>query len=375
MKGSIQIAKLFGIPVYLHWSFGLIIIWIMYSGQSGGLAWTETAWMGLLFMALFGCVVLHEFGHALSARHYGVKTHDIILSPIGGIARLDRLPDKPFHEFVVAIAGPLVNVAIALLLAPYLFLLTDKGINIEGDQLTLFSKPSNFLPLLFLLNLSLAVFNLLPAFPMDGGRIFRSLMSIKFGRTRATQYATYLGQAIAIAFIALGAWRPDLIIAFIGVFVFFTASSENRMVKLDEKLDKTLVRDLMRTKFTRLRENDGVAIAVHELRQGLEKNFLILDEEDQLTGVVHEKQIRQAQAEGRFDISVSDFMLPIPPTLKESDKLKTVFQLMQEKGNILLPVIEEDQIVGVIDVRMMNEFLAPRSQKLFHVSAITRIFL
>jgi len=365
MKGSLQIAKLFGIPVYLHWSFGLIIIWIMYSGQSGGLEWSETAWMGLLFMALFGCVVLHEFGHALSARHYGVKTHDIILSPIGGIARLDRLPDKPFHEFVVAIAGPLVNVAIALLLAPYLFLMTDKGINIEGDQLTLFSKPSNFLPLLFLLNISLAVFNMLPAFPMDGGRIFRSLMSIKFGRTRATQYATYLGQAIAIAFIALGVYRPNMIIAFIGVFVFFTASSENRMVKLDEKLDKTFVRDLMRTKFTRLRENDGVAIAVHELRQGLEKNFLVFDEEDQLIGVVHQKQIREAQAEGRFDISVSDFMLPVPAALKESDKLKAVFQLMQQKGNILLPVIEENQIIGVIDVRMMNEFLAPPSQKLF----------
>ena len=364
MKGSIQIAKLFGIPVQLHWSFGFIFFWIFYLGQSGGLDWKATLWMGLLFLALFVCVVLHEFGHALTARHYGVKTHDIILSPIGGIARLDRLPDKPIHEFFVAIAGPLVNVAIALVLAPYLFLMTNKGINIEGDQLTLFSRPNNFLPLLFLLNISLAIFNLLPAFPMDGGRIFRSLLSIKFGRTRATQYATYLGQAIAVLFLVYGVFYSDWIIAFIGVFVFFTAANENRMVKLDHKLAMTFVKDFMRTRFTRLHENDGVAVAIHELKQGLEKSFLVFDESQIIRGVVHEPQIKKANELGRIDLTISEFMLTPPLPVTPEDNLKTVFELMQKRGNALLPVIQNEAIIGVIDTRMMNEFLWAKGSNL-----------
>lgn len=126
MRGSFQIAKFFGIPVFVHWSFGLIFAWIFYLGYSNEWNWTSISVAVAFVLALFVCVVMHEFGHALMARRFGVKTRDIILSPIGGVARLDRLPEKPMQEFYVAIAGPLVNIGIILLLLPYLLLYQPK---------------------------------------------------------------------------------------------------------------------------------------------------------------------------------------------------------------------------------------------------------
>lgn len=367
MNKSIQIAKFFGIPVRVHWSFGLLILWVIYMGQSGGMGWQGTMWMVIFFLSLFACIVLHEFGHALSARYYGVKTHDIVLSPIGGIARLDKLPEKPFQEFVVAIAGPLVNVAIALLLVPYVFYISDIGLNIIGTQESLFSHPVNFLPLLFLLNISLAVFNLLPAFPMDGGRILRALLSIKFGRTKATQLATYLGQAIAIVFLAYGVWNNELVIAFIGIFVFFTAASENRMVKIDHKLNSHTVADLMRRQFATLKESDGIAVAVHELQQGLEQYFLVFNEEEELVGMVSDTQINKARESLGLETTVGDFMQSDIFKTSPSDTLKSVFQLMQEKQIPIFPVMENNEVVGVVDIKLMNDFLFSKKKITFQV--------
>ena len=125
MRGSLRLFTWFGIPVHLHWSFGLIFLYAFWIGYDNNLDISGTVWLMGFFVALFGCVLLHEYGHALTARRYGVATHDIILTPIGGIARLEKMPEKPVQEFVVAIAGPLVNVAIALLLFAVSMLVFD----------------------------------------------------------------------------------------------------------------------------------------------------------------------------------------------------------------------------------------------------------
>jgi Zn-dependent protease len=184
MRGAIKLFTWFGIPVFLHWSFGLIFVYILWYAQSNDLSLYETAWLTGLFMALFVCVLLHEYGHALSARRYGVKTRDIVLMPIGGVARLERMPEKPIQEFVVAIAGPLVNVAIAILLMVLIWIFADP-IHLELLQSMLLSDPdaevmeevSIQIPQLlqFAINLAgtnlvLVLFNMIPAFPLDGGR-------------------------------------------------------------------------------------------------------------------------------------------------------------------------------------------------------------
>ncbi|NRA52109.1 MAG: M50 family metallopeptidase, partial [Phaeodactylibacter sp.] len=127
MKGVVQIAKFFGIPVQVHWTFVLIFIWVLAKGMGEAWDWETMAWMMGFVLAIFGCVVLHEFGHALTARQYGVDTRDIILSPIGGVARLDRLPENPVHEFMVAVAGPMVNVFIGVLLSAQPLLASDES--------------------------------------------------------------------------------------------------------------------------------------------------------------------------------------------------------------------------------------------------------
>ncbi|MBK7345234.1 MAG: site-2 protease family protein [Saprospiraceae bacterium] len=169
-RGSILLFTFRGIPVRIHWSFGLLLLWVWYTGVRFGMDWPAIGVLALLMLSLFACVVLHEFGHALTAKRYGIDTRDIILSPIGGVARLNKIPEKPIQEFLVALAGPAVNVIIALILGIIAWIALPQGIEIQGESETAVFWIGNFVPLLFWMNLYLVLFNMIPAFPMDGGR-------------------------------------------------------------------------------------------------------------------------------------------------------------------------------------------------------------
>ena len=192
MKLSLKLGSFAGIRVYLHWTFVLLLGWILFSHLGQGHEWAE-AWRGVGFIiALFGCVLLHEFGHALTAKRYGIRTRDITLLPIGGIARLERLPENPRHELWVTLAGPAVNVVIAGVLFAVLYFVYPVN---EFSQARLLE--GNFLVRLMWVNVFLGAFNLLPAFPMDGGRVLRALLSMRLGRARATRLAASIGQGMA----------------------------------------------------------------------------------------------------------------------------------------------------------------------------------
>jgi Zn-dependent protease len=187
-----------------------------------------------MVMSVFLCVVLHEYGHALAARHYGIRTHDITLMPIGGVARLERMPEEPKQEFVVAIAGPLVNVVIAGGL--YLLVLLDLAF---GETTPMLQSGSNFLEQLMQINIFLVLFNLLPAFPMDGGRVLRSLLATRFSYLRATEIAARVGRWMALVFaiLAVLSWNPMLLI--LAAFVFITGMTELFQVRMREALRRT----------------------------------------------------------------------------------------------------------------------------------------
>jgi Zn-dependent protease len=224
MRSSLHLGTLFGIPVRLHWTFLLLLGFVAFSEAvvSGSL---EAALGGVVFVsAIFGCVVLHEFGHALAARRYGIGTRDVTLLPIGGVARLERMPDQPRQELVVALAGPAVNVAIAGLLGIWLFL-TGFG---PADGLSL--TTGSFATRLLSINLALVVFNMLPAFPMDGGRVLRALLAERTSYVRATDMAAAIGRGMAILFGVAGVlWNPMLIL--IALFVWTGAGQEAEMVR------------------------------------------------------------------------------------------------------------------------------------------------
>jgi len=366
MRGSFQIAKFFGIPVQIHWTFGLIFVWVLYVGFRENWDWASIAWSAMFVLALFVCVVMHEFGHALTARKYGVNTRDIILSPIGGVARLDRLPEKPMQEFYVAIAGPLVNVGIMAILSPYLLLVTSDQ---RAQLFSIFNNSNNvfvrdltpvdfFVFGLIFLNGMLAVFNLLPAFPMDGGRVLRALLSIRLGRMRATRIAAYTGQVFAVLLLAYGIWESSPITAFIGVFVFFMAANEYRMVRMDSALDNFTVSDVVRSNFTRFYLNDSMEMVAEAVAHGWEKNFLVFDNWQTPRGVLTEENIMKAIKQRAFDQPVENFMLEKQEPLLVTDSLKNVFIQTQQNNSSIFPVYNEaGHLVGVLDSGMLYNFL------------------
>lgn len=377
MRGSLRLFTWFGIPVHLHWSFGLIFLYALWIGYDNNLDISGTVWLMGFFVALFGCVLLHEYGHALTARRYGVATHDIILTPIGGIARLEKMPEKPVQEFVVAIAGPLVNVAIALLLFAVSMLVFDgerweffkwflqQQFSFSGSEETgqvleeTGLQPSGllfYLPVLVATNIGLVIFNLIPAFPMDGGRIFRSLLAMKWGRVRATRWAAWLGQAIAVLFIGYGLWSNAFTLALVGFFVFTTARSENSMVQLDDFLRQYRAKDLLRPQFTRLRLNDWMQSAAELLQQGLERHFLVFDMSDHLVGMLDEASIVSAIKKNDLSKEVAQYAQR-PEIVHPNESLQYVFQLIRQQGNAIVAVGDETGLLGVIDEAGLYNFM------------------
>jgi len=363
MKGSIKIVQLFNIPVKLHWSFGSLIFYIIYIRYARNLEWEEAAFLGLSMLGLFFCVILHEYGHALTARKYGVETRDIILLPIGGFARLEKLPEKPIQEFYVAIAGPLVNAAIVVLLIPLFYILFGHEIDWENNfilsllEIIDLGNPLCILPFLLLGNIMLVGFNLLPAFPMDGGRVFRSLLSIKLGRLLATRIAAYLGSAFGIFLIILGVYTWQIILVFLGGFVLFVATQEYRMVKMEANLRRYFVSDIFRDQFTRISITDSMAVAIEQFTRKVEKNFLVFDEEGQLAGVLQEAFILEAIRKKDTEVPITNYLSQNYEQVYKTDNLDIILKKMQQREYSILPVFDEELLVGVVDVTMMNNFL------------------
>ncbi len=360
MKGSVQIARFFGIPVLLHWSFGLLFVYVLYIGNSQGLTAGQVLWLSLFVMALFVCIILHEFGHALAARRFGVYTRDIVLLPIGGMARLDKLPEKPLHEFLVAIAGPAVNVVIAIILCVYflvvplseLFALDlNSEIDLVGDYLW-------FVPALIFLNITLAIFNLLPAFPMDGGRILRALLALKLSRTKATRIAATVGQIIGVAMIVLGFWNYHFTTAFIGVFIFFTAAKEYQWVRSESILSDTIVGEKMKSDFTFLKLGDSILPAYTLLAQKREFNFLVFDEHTNLVGTLPDWALMNAMKNGLSGSKVGEIFNHGYYSIRPVATLKEANDKLQQPGVDILPVFDGGALVGVLDQRAIIEALS-----------------
>ena len=356
MKGAVKVLTAFNIPVFIHWSFGLLLVYVLFVSNDQGFSGSQTLWAIITVLGLFFCVTLHEFGHALAARRYGVGTKDIALYPIGGIARLERLPKKPIQEFVVAIAGPLVNFAIALILLPYMIFvpssldIIEKGSSFAGTA-------SDFFPAMFILNLGLGIFNLIPAFPMDGGRIFRALLSMKLDRVKATLVAARLGQIIAALAIFYGIQgKLGVTSAFIGFFIFMMAQQEYRFVKAEGKLNSAFVKDIMRVNFTRFFPGEPMYSAINELRKDLERNFLVFDRDEKLVGTLNQKDILKAMKDERRTSEVHQYTTQKIVAVSKEMTLGQVFEVMQD-GISICPVMEGAEVIGVIDVTAMNNFM------------------
>ncbi|MCB9080952.1 MAG: site-2 protease family protein [Lewinellaceae bacterium] len=374
MKGSLRIATLFRIPVQLHWSFAFIFVYIIYLGVTQSWGIVGTAWAAFFVITLFTCVILHEFGHALTARYFGIQTRDITLYPIGGVARLDRLPEKPQQELVVALAGPMVNVVIAALLLPLLLSLDAiSRKNLVGFMLN--PNGNYFLPELppvlyfffglIVLNITLALFNLIPAFPMDGGRVLRALLSIRIGRTQATRIAAFVGQALAVLLIGYTVYtQTSFMHAFIGLFVFVTAAGENRMVRLEDRLDHQLVSQLVRRQFTRFYPENLMGDVFLRISSSTERSFLVFDHWQNLVGILPETRLWEAYRAKDFTVAVERYMLAPTRVLTTEDTLRTALHTLQTIDGGAVPVFNAyHELVGILDVATLNTHIREDRQR------------
>ncbi len=350
MKWSVKLGKLFGIEVYLHFTFLLLLTFL------GLYYWRTThnvaaALEGVAFIvALFGCVVLHELGHALMARRYGIKTRDITLLPIGGVARLEKMPEKPMHELWVALAGPAVNVVIAIAL---LIGLAATGGLSSMEEIS--SSGGSFWQRLLALNLVIAAFNLLPAFPMDGGRVLRALLALRMGRRRATVIAANVGQIMAIGFGILGFFYNPFLI-FIGIFVYLGAQAEAGMVEMQSALAGLKVRDAMMTRYRTLTSEDTFTKAVTELLAGSQQDFPVIENEKPV-GILRRNDLVKALSEGRQNSSVADGMCRDHETVDEAAPLQGAVESMRARDCATMPVVAGGRIVGLLTLENITEMI------------------
>jgi Zn-dependent protease/CBS domain-containing protein len=354
MKWSIRIGTFAGIGVFMHLTFPLIIGWV-------GLSyWLQTRTLGGVFegilftLILFGFVVMHEFGHALTARRYGIKTRDITLYPIGGVARLERMPDKPIQEFWVALAGPAVNVAIAAVLFAWL---TVSGSFAPLASLTLTSGP--FIERLMLVNISLILFNLIPAFPMDGGRVLRSLLALWLEYPRATRIAATIGQGMALILGLVGLFNNPFLL-FIAFFVWVGALQEASMVQMKAALNGIPVGRVMRTQFLTLSPRDLLSRVVVLILKGSQSDFPVV-ESGLVVGVVRRADIMAAIARQGQDIPVGQIMRREFQTADSNELLEEAILRMQTSADQSIPVLSQGQLVGMLTYDGISEFLQLRS--------------
>lgn len=351
---SLHLGKYAGIPVKVHWTFSLLIVFVSYIAVSNEIPRGDLIWFYSYVILLFVFVILHEYGHALTARKYGISTRDIIISPIGGIARLERLPENPKHELLIAVAGPAVNVVLAFLFL-VVQILTADFILPQGEDIN-FGSPSDFIGYLLIINIVLVVFNMVPAFPMDGGRVLRAILTmLTKDRFVATKWAVWIGQAIATAFLVGGILWDQYMLIFIGIFVFLTARAEFKQMKLIDRMNSATVGDIMSKEFTLLKPDDPLkkAIAIKN-----EFNFLVADYNQNIVGALPHLFIRQAIKEKQEDMLVGDRMTSSYGTVLSSNTLSQVFKLLNDRGWAIAQVVDTDgNKKGVIDRQLLMDFI------------------
>ncbi|WP_212523236.1 site-2 protease family protein [Actibacterium sp. MT2.3-13A] len=358
MTWSFPIGRLFGSELRVHATFFLLLLWVgaVAYAEGGPAAAVENV---LFIVALFACVVAHEFGHALTARRYGIRTPDITLLPIGGMARLERLPEKPLREIAVALAGPAVNVAIWAALT----LIT--GVQSQIDALGAIEDPGvGIVERLAAVNLFLALFNLLPAFPMDGGRVLRAVLAMGMSRVKATRVAAGAGQVLAFLFGFLGLTGGNPILLLIAVFIFMAAAAERSDVALRAAARSLRARDAMITSFESLRRDDSLQAASNALIRTTQHEFPVLDAGGRPEGVLTRGALFTALNSAQPPHHVGEIMAGPPPSVALTAPLDAALDaLFQETAAAVAVVARDGRMVGYITRENIGELMVVSGQE------------
>ena len=356
MRWSLTIGRFGGTAVKIHVTFLLLLAWIGFSAwQQGGAAAARDSLVFIIL--LFVCVVLHEFGHILVARRYGIQAPEVTLLPIGGVASLQALPEKPSQEFAIAIAGLAVNFVIALVL------LLLVGSFDSADLARLDDPRVSLLARLADANLFLAIFNLIPAFPMDGGRVLRALLAMRLGRARATRIAASIGQAFAFGLGFLGLFGNPLLI-FIAIFVYVAAAGEAQMTAIHESARGLRIAEAMETRFASLPADARLADAVDALLATAQQEFPVIDAFNKPIGLVTRDDIFAALKDQDREAAVAGFMrAPIETLRAEAPLEATVDTFLQQAAPAVCVVDRDGVLVGLLGRQNLAELMMIKSMR------------
>lgn len=351
MSWSFSIGSISGIRIRIHLTFALFLIWI------GAAFWNEGGMAamanGLAYiLLLFLCVVLHEFGHILTARRFGSQTLDVVLLPIGGVARMKSIPEKPSQELAVALAGPGVNLVIAAVL---FILLGSQTIMQDVAQP---AKNVSLLSQLAVANIVLAVFNLVPAFPMDGGRALRAFLSYRMDRAAATKLATRIGHILAIGFGLFGFVGGYPLLMLVALFVFMGASAENNSTQLHQLARRLRVSDAMITQFSTLPVTSRIADAVAILIHSTQHDIPVVDGVGKLVGLLTRDRLLRALHDRGADGQVADVMRTDVPSVSDRAELEDALRLMDEESFPVVMVADQrGHLIGMVTLENLGQML------------------
>ncbi|WP_143306413.1 site-2 protease family protein [Chitinophaga vietnamensis] len=358
MKNAVTLFRVRKIDISIHWSFPLIIAWIMLIMALQRESLASTLWALLGVVAVFSCVILHELGHALTAASYGIRTKRILLLPIGGMASMERIPEHPVEEIKISAAGPLVNVIIAGALLPFIadyipfWKYQDAFTNLNGN---------NFLLYLHTVNILLAIFNLIPAFPMDGGRILRGILALYNNYTRATSMAVLTGRIIAVLFIIAGLLSFNLLLPVIGLFIMVSGKAEETVTYLRHRATGLLIRDVMTTDFVTLPGGLLLQTAAKVLLRNADPYFVIVDD-TAAPNIVTRHDVFQAIAKGHKRDALRNLPANNKTILQADMPMTDVVDQLATNPAQAFAVLTDNRLSGIITINNLAEYALVHEQ-------------
>ncbi|MEO8635233.1 MAG: site-2 protease family protein [Gemmatimonadales bacterium] len=361
MSWSFRLIRILGTEVKIHLTFVLLLAGLWIVTQRGSGAEAALATTGFI-LALFLCILLHEFGHILMARRFGIRTPDVILLPIGGVARLERMPEDPRQELLIALAGPAVTLVIAALLAGWITL-HGQPIMLQPTE----TEPTNFLLDLMRVNVVLLVFNLIPAFPLDGGRVLRALLTMRMSHVKATRIAARIGQGLAMLLGIYGLINQNLGMTLIALFVFFGAGSEVTQVATRAAGKGILVDQMMITRYTTIPLWATLRQAVDLLLEGEQREFPVIDTAGLVAGLLTRDGLIHGLAARGPESLVREAMSANVPLLPLGLDFESALGRLRDSGLPALPVMDAGgHLVGLLtrdniaDLILVRQAVAPR---------------
>lgn len=353
MKGSFKIAQIRGVNVFIHWTFLLLAGWLLLAYLRYGAGPAQVAWVVLFILAVSVCILFHEAGHAIVASRFGIRARNIVILPVGGIASIEKFPDNPFQELMISLAGPVVNLVIALLVwapgTPHESFRTLPGnLDITPWQAFFYS--------LRVANLGLALFNLIPAFPLDGGRVLRAILAFRLNYVRATTVATIIGKVTAIILIAGGILLLNPIPAITGIFIVFSADTEEYYLRLRSLVAGIKLHEVLMYDFTSLQAEMTVEEASGILASNHNKYFILMEGTLPI-GSVNRLEIIKAIAEMRYAMSLRDLIKEPLECLDGSENVQDVLEKLARDEEHIYPVLDQGRFAGIVTLDHIIEYL------------------